>query len=71
VLQRYRSLLLYIINLYNTPGMNSPYTIINPCIIHNLPHLHMSWSINIINVIIQGLCVTIDNIHQGYIDPPL
>jgi hypothetical protein len=48
---------------------NRPHIIIRRYIIHSLPHRHMSWSINIIIVIIQGLCVTTDHIHPGFIAP--
>ena len=68
VLQRCRSPLLYIINPFNMPGMNRHTTITSQCNMGSITHLHMSWNINIIIVIIQVLCVTTDNIQQGYID---
>jgi len=64
-LRRSRSPFPYIVNQYNTPALNRLHPIISLCIILNLPHLPISWSITII--IIQGLFIHIDHIHPGYI----
>jgi hypothetical protein len=75
----------FITNQYSSPCINRPHPIISLCIIHSLPNhliislciIHslpnhpMSWSINIIVIIIQDLCVHIDHIHPGYITPQL